>query len=101
MTRAAARARPRDVAAELAAVRLELAEMRQLIEARLPAPDGDLISTTAAGRLIGKSAETLRRWSIAHGIGVFSPAGACYLVSRKRLAEYLLRTTGAVPDRLT
>jgi hypothetical protein len=100
MTRAAARARPREVAAELAAVRLELAEMRQLIEARLPAPDGDLISTTTAGRLIGKSAETLRRWALLHGIGTFSPAGDCYLISKQRLREYLLKTTGEVPSGL-
>ena len=100
MTRGAARARSRDVAAELAAVRLELTQMRQLIEARLPAPDGDLISTTTAGRLIGKSPETLRRWAIVHQIGTFSPAGAVYLVSRKRLAAYLLQTTGEVPEAL-
>jgi hypothetical protein len=70
------------VAAEIAALRGELAQMRQLISERLPAPDGDLISTTAAGRLCGRSSETVRRWAIKEGVGTFSPAGACYLVSR-------------------
>jgi hypothetical protein len=78
----------------------ELARLRRVVEERLPAPDDDLISTTVAGRLIGKSPETLRRWSIAHGIGVFSPAGGAHLISRKRLAAYLLRTTGLVPEAL-
>jgi hypothetical protein len=100
--RVSARTKPKPDA--LAALRSELmeeiCEVRALLLHRLPAPDGDLISTTAAGRLIGKSPETLRRWCIKEGIGTFSPAGACYLVSRKRLAAYLLRTTGVVPEAL-
>ena len=61
---------------------------------------GALIIDSVAGRLIGKSPETLRRWCLAHGIGDFSPAGAVFLVSRKRLAAYLLQTTGQVPAAL-
>jgi hypothetical protein len=93
MTRPAANAR-------IDALEAEVARLRQAFEERDRAPDGDLVSTTIAGRLIGKSPETLRRWCLAHGIGVFSPAGAVFLVSKKRLAEYLLRTTGAVPEAL-
>jgi hypothetical protein len=77
---------------------IEVAALRQTVD--LLVASDDLISTTAAGRLIGKSPETLRRWALAHGIGVFSPAGAVYQISRKRLAAYLLRTTGEVPEAL-
>jgi hypothetical protein len=89
-----------DIGGTLEALRVEVAELRALVAERLPAPDGDLISTTVAGRLIGKSSETVRRWALAHGIGVFSPAGGAHLISRKRLAAYLLRTTGEVPETL-
>ena len=58
--------RPAASAAQrITALEAEVAALRGLIAERRPAPDGDLISTTAAGRLISKSPETLRRWCIA------------------------------------
>jgi hypothetical protein len=61
---------------------------------------GDLLTTAEAASLCGRSAENMRQWCRAFGIGEFDPRVHCYLISRAKLRAHLLRKYGRLPHAL-
>jgi hypothetical protein len=59
-----------------------------------PSPD-DALSVAQAAELAGVSEVTIRTWIARHGVGEYHEAFLAYVVSRRRLREYLIRRGGA------
>jgi hypothetical protein len=81
------------------------AELRRLAAALQAAADrldgGDVLLTTAeAASLCGRSAENMRQWCRAFGIGAFDPRANRYLISRAKLRAHLLTRHGRLPHAL-
>jgi hypothetical protein len=84
-----------------AAYAAELRQRAAALNAEADALDGgDLLTTAEAASLCGRSAENMRQWCRAFGIGEFVPRAHGYLISRAKLRAHLLAKHGRLPHGL-
>jgi hypothetical protein len=60
----------------------------------------ELLTVEQASVLIAIGKQTIRRYVQDNNVGEFNPAERRYLVSRRRLRNYLRDRRGSVPDRV-
>jgi hypothetical protein len=84
-----------------AAYAAELRQRKTALNAEADRLDGgDLLTTAEAASLCGRSAENMRQWCRAFGIGEFVPRAHGYLISRAKLRAHLLAKHGRLPHAL-
>jgi hypothetical protein len=82
----------------LSELRRDVANLHKLIEQRLGPGDDDDITVTAAAALAGRSAQTVRNW--ASEVGYFDSKLRRFVISKRKLANYMRARFGTVPRAL-